>query len=656
VGEELQRYCFPRVRRVHLHAFSLYSLRPDAVVGFDRGALCLAGANGIGKSTFLSTLNYGLTGGVPHPNRPFLSTGKYLWESRAFASEFFEGRIAEADRDTASVTVDFLVGSSRYSVCRGLFDSADLRTFTVDGQPPSSDAPSDLDSEYRRRLAADIGLASFEQFVFMQHFIFTFDEARHLLFWDEQATAQTMYLCFGGNPEEAAKADYFNREMERASSRARNYQFQATNIKKRIDFLKESIGAAQTTVDLDTLEEEYRALRETREGALDRSTKLAARVLDAEVKVAQLSASLATIRATYNRLFERAFGRHSHPASHPLIAAAIDEAFCGVCQTRESSVRSVIQGKMDQRLCPLCNTPIQDGQHLDPTAMMELADADVRLANARAELEEASAQHERLQREAQDAQSAVAAAAEGIAKFEESNPDSIDALRGRELAASGPAEQSLKAMEEAHRQTLVERDKEYSQRDDHRDQLKKLQRELEIRYALAEESFLPLFRNLAKLFLGIDLDIKLVTGTGTGMKLTLSMRGDTRNAQYQLSESQRFFIDIALRMAFAQLISREGGAAQLFIDTPEGSLDIAYEDRAGEMFSEFVKSGHDIIMTANINTSALLTTLARRCGPENMTLSRMTGWTELSDVQAAASALFEGAFEGIEQALEQGAN
>jgi DNA repair exonuclease SbcCD ATPase subunit len=625
-------------------------------VEFERGALCLAGANGIGKSTFLSTLNYGLTGAVPHPQRPFLSTGKYLWEARAFASEYFEGRISETDRDTAAITIDFLLGTDRYTVSRGLFDSSDVRSFTINDQPQgASPETSDLDSEYRRCMTRDIGLASFEQFVFMQHFIFTFDEGRHLLFWDEQATAQTMYLCFGGSPEEAAKADHLNREMERAASRGRNFQFQATNVKKRIDILKQSFGTTQPDPDLDALDDRYKALRKDRDATIDASSKFDGRLLDAEVKVARLSASLSTVRATYNSLFDRAFGSHAHPSSHPIVSAAIDEAFCGICQTRDPAVGAAVQSKIGSGICPFCDTPIRDSKQVDPAAMAELALADAQLAKTRAELEDASAQHSRLLKEAQNAQNAVAMAAAAVAAFEDSNPKSINVLRGRELAADGAAQQSLAAMEEAYRQVLVEREREYSERDKHRDELKLLQRELEVRYAVAEETFLPLFRHLAKLFLGIDLDIKLKTGAGTGMKLALSMRGDTRDAQYQLSESQRFFIDIALRMALSQLISSEGGAAQLFIDTPEGSLDIAYEDRAGEMFSDFVKSGHDLVMTANINTSALLTTLARHCGPAYMTLSRMTGWTELSDVQASASAMFESAFEGIELALQQGA-
>lgn len=154
----------------------------------------------------------------------------------------------------------------------------------------------------------------------------------------------------------------------------------------------------------------------------------------------------------------------------------------------------------------------------------------------------------------------------------------------------------------------------------------------------------------------MDLDISLVTGgpsgEGVGAQLQIDIRGNARRKESQLSESQRFFIDIALRMALSQHISNADALATLFVDTPEGSLDIAYEQRAGQMFADFVVSGHDLLMTANINSSRLLKTLAQVCKADTMAIVRMTHWTELSDVQQASSDLFAEAFEEIEHALK----
>jgi hypothetical protein len=93
------------------------------------------------------------------------------------------------------------------------------------------------------------------------------------------------------------------------------------------------------------------------------------------------------------------------------------------------------------------------------------------------------------------------------------------------------------------------------------------------------------------------------------------------------------------------------GPSTLLIDTPEGSLDIAYEARAGQMFHSFAKAGNYIVMTVNLRSSELLVNLARLSGPSGMEIVRMTDWTELTEVQAAEEARLDGAYKAIEEAL-----
>ena len=88
--------------------------------------------------------------------------------------------------------------------------------------------------------------------------------------------------------------------------------------------------------------------------------------------------------------------------------------------------------------------------------------------------------------------------------------------------------------------------------------------------------------------------------------LVLEVKRTKRRADYQLSEGQDLFIDIALQMTFAKCDSTNGAGAPAYIDTPEGSLDLAYEAQARQMIARFANDGHRILMTANINTSELL--------------------------------------------------
>src|SRR3954468_12330464 len=86
---------------IQLDSFTLYSLRPNLQIEFGDGVFCLAGANGLGKSTFLTALAYGITGIVAPPGRKFESTEEYYEESDDSAKSYFDGRIGEDDRDEA---------------------------------------------------------------------------------------------------------------------------------------------------------------------------------------------------------------------------------------------------------------------------------------------------------------------------------------------------------------------------------------------------------------------------------------------------------------------------------------------------------------------------------------------------------------------------
>jgi DNA repair exonuclease SbcCD ATPase subunit len=307
-----------------------------------------------------------------------------------------------------------------------------------------------------------------------------------------------------------------------------------------------------------------------------------------------------------------------------------------------------VSKKLKAGVCPLCGSPISASPQGSSSAEAELTAIDGTLVSTNSQLEEASAAATRLRAEMSEARRKAGEAAEAVRLFENEH----ETVARKSLA--GPLEPTLAGLREAMGRFTAMRAAEYAERDRLRQELRELQQDLERRYASAEKTFLPRFKELASLFLGIDLDVQLQLVPPAGIKLVVELKGNARHDENQMSESQRFFVDIALRMALAQQMSLPDSPAMLFVDTPEGSLDIAYEDRAGEMFAKFVDSGHDMIMTTNINSSKLLTTLAHRCGSASMSLVPMTGWTELSDVQQGATELFNSAYAQITTALQQG--
>jgi DNA repair exonuclease SbcCD ATPase subunit len=652
---------FPQIRRVLLDKFSLYTQKRKIELAVTNGVLCLAGANGIGKSTFLSAVNFGLTGIVPLASREFMSALEYYKDGVRFSQAFFDGRIDEDDRDDAQITVEFDIGKSRFHVTRGLFEADGLRSLavTIDGKSVVDEPNASAEDKQRRyagQVAKAVGVKSFEQFVFLQHFVLTFDESRHLLFWDPRALEQALYLAFGADPEVAASAERLRREMEKAESRGRNIQFHATGVFNRIQTLEEALATSSggKTKGEEELREKYVELLKERDHLEKVAEKIEAKTADAEVVLADASAALVSLRKDYDMAFARLTGKRSIVDSHPLIRSTLEDEQCALCGATGDSVITSLKSSLERHKCPLCESKLQPAGSGQEELLSNLKKIDAALVKAKARLETCAATRSRLVKEKSQVQERLALAQEAVRAFEAKHERAIAHVREKEVSASGGVAQSLENLRSEHRALQAERQKAYALRDEKKKELKGLQRTLESSYASAEEEFVPLFRTLAELFLGIELDVRLEGKVATGLVLVLELRSTVRREQHQLSESQRFFVDIALRMAMAQFMSSADSPAALLIDTPEGSLDIAYESRAGEMFAKFVKDGHSIIMTANINSSQLLQKLAKECGSSSMTLTRMTTWTDLSEVQVQETKLFQKAYATIEKELHRG--
>ena len=639
----------PKLTKLRLEHLSLYSSQPTIEVSFPRGVFCLAGANGLGKSTFLAAVNYGLTGIVPS-DRKFNSVKEYYEESQGFAQEFFDGRVGERDRKRAAVSLSFLVGKTQFDLRRGIFmdtllGSLVVRDLTnsaviVDGSTMTS---ADRDGRYKELLSEAVGLNSFEQFVFLQHFVFTFDERRHLLFWDQKVLEQALHISFGVDPRNADKADSLRREAERADSLVRNYQWDATVLKKKLQQLESILDDDADPKDLDREMNQYKALLHSKDEAEEYARRSQQQRQDVDLQYAQAVALVADKTAAYEKAFSEHFATRTAIESHPILLRTLESGKCAICGSTGNDVAKVVSSKLAEHTCPLCASGITRNQK-NPGVLRKL---DSELSKAKAELSDVTSRRTRMQAEVEEADARLSHAVATLDRYEREHTSLVDVSADR----SGAALQRRIAGYREQIQSLLDKKKtQYEKREEKRKELGQLQKSLVAHYSEAEERFVPTFKELAYSFLGIELDMRLDT-KAAGVFLTLAVKNAPRRQVYQLSESQRFFVDIALRMALLQFTSPKERNACLLIDTPEGSLDIAYESRAGDMFARFIRDGFNIVMTANINTSQLLLNLAAKCGPSRMHLCRMTSWTELSEVQKAEEHLFDRAYKQIVGAL-----
>ena len=648
----------PQLEKVKLRHFSLFTANPDAEFASNIGVVCLVGANGIGKSTLLSAINFALTGTVSDPNRSFGSMEEYYKYTRNYSSNYFRGRIAVSDEEEAEITLSFRIDLYDYEIRRGLFEPDELRGLSIRNRETeevlvdTAEIPrGERHRIYVSNLVEHIGVSSFEEFVFLQHFVFTFDEQRRTLFWNSRIMDSVLYRAFGLEPDMAKQADRQRREIEAEDSRVRNYQWETTRMRKRINEIQAHTQAAtgaqkkyeKLVVDHETLSKEFDEQSQVLKNLEDT-------IKDAYLRLAEHSVHETSLRDEYARFFDKRFDLRPSLPRHPIVTQSIADRSCGLCGSETDVAIRVIETKTTGETCPICDSILLQKQPVNGEAH-RLHEVDREIVKTKKKISEDHQTLERLRTEEAVTRKQWETTKNDLDAFDAQNSALLNSLRTQLGQSRGKADLSIYRDQLA----ILEKDKNdaYDRREGLKRQRATLQKNLEIQYLQVEKSFVPRFSDLAQRFLGMPLAVQMDATTGHDLKLVVTVRGTTRRQQQELSESQRFFLDIALRMALTQHMSDPSSKGGMYIDTPEGSLDIAYEKRAGEMLAMFARAEHQIIMTANLNSSQLLLALAHQCGSDGMRLCRMTDWAELSEVQKEEEPLFDDAYDRIKVAMQQ---
>lgn len=358
----------------------------------------------------------------------------------------------------------------------------------------------------------------------------------------------------------------------------------------------------------------------------------------ATLVISELSLESVVLRNEYKRLFNATLRTETPIEDNPDVIYLLNDM----------RLRLRLDQPVDDLITKLIETIKNADEPAETSAEVfeKLKDIDSRLLEISGNLHDAQSRESRLVGEVESIDKSLLDVRSKIAAIENENAELISKLfvpkdgKGTESILSHYREQIVRFTEQ--------KEEAYRRRDKAREELAPLEEELSVGYVEAEREFIPLFNQYAKSFLGLELSINLSTSSKGITSLSIDIDDSHRSEAFQLSESQRYFVDIALRMALVDLIA---DSATLYIDTPEGSLDIAYESKAGEMFAQYASGGRRLVMTANINTSQLLLELAKICKSERMNIERMTDWTVMSNVQQDENERIEEAFSNIALAL-----
>lgn len=640
---------FPKIHKITISNFSLYKQKDKIELDLNDGVFCLAGANGLGKSTFIAIVSYALMGIVVDPKKNFDSINQiteFYKKNEKFAEIYFEGRIDESKRDLAWVGIEFTIGDFRYKLKRNFFETMNLLEFsrvnTISNEETiiESSTSSELLEMYKKYLTQDIGVVTFEQYAFLQSFVLTFDESKKLIFWDTQVMNRILHLFFGIEPEYANRADDLRKKISKHESNMRNIQWNITQNEREIveitnpSLLDISIEDAETLIK--TIKENEKLMEEVQNNI----EKQEMTISECDLNIKNFAIKIVNLNAKYEEVFQSLENSEILIEKDSSIVAILRKISNKILNNEDTTSDF---DELKMRIIEVSKTLCE---HYQQEKAIELKNIDNEIMTSKKEQEEYIAKKNRIEKEICENKKIL----EDLKiKLNDLKYNNAKIIKQYDLYISANSNERVNSIKNVIENDKIRKIEECKLRDKYKEELSALEKDMRTQYHKTEIEFIPIFKKYATNFLGLDIDIELKNTASTGLYLSLKVNNTERKDKYQLSESQQYFIDIALRFALIEISGAK--YATIFIDTPEGSLDIAYESRAGKMFGDFVTQGFDIIMTANINSSQLLLQLAKKCSQEKMKIERMTEWTILSTVQQEEQDVIEKAFSDIEGAL-----
>lgn len=638
----------PKINRITIENFSLYKQKSRVDVEVPNGVLCLAGANGLGKSTFISIVSYAMTGAVVQPDISFKSLNSipaFAQKTVGFASRYFDGRVEQRDRELSQVTVDFNLGNYAYHLTRNFFDSSELIEFSrvnINNQE-TVDKNKSLLNQYQDFFVQDSELNNFEQYLFLQTYVMTFDESKKLLFWDEDVMNRLMYLFFSIKPEDAEKADQLRKNINRYGSNVRNIQWNISQMEKRLSKLKNNGTITEEEKnEIERVCEEEEILSNYIEEERKHKQEISSNISQVQLQLDDNALSLNALKEQYDDAFGHLYNSSISVESDGRILSSLKKIIVALTEDENSDLTDLIS----ELRVEIVEAVKRTKAHNEKAILEQLKTLDSQMIALKSRGKELKDKFDRL---SLDLTACLYKMDEMDKKLDLFKQQYNVLLQKKDsIKQSEQTLAEIKALELNIEHRKKEKAEAEQKRDECQTELNPLEDEVKRSFTAVAEQFIPSFRNYAKSFIGLDIDIELKDNNNMA-SLVIRVNGSDRHSRFQLSESQQYFLDIALR--FSLLEYTQSKNAFMLIDTPEGSLDIAYESRAGKMFADFVAKGYSVIMTANINTSQLLLKLAEMCGKDKMKVERMTEWTILTQVQQEEQEVIEQAYNQIESRL-----
>lgn len=581
----------------------------------------IAGGNGLGKTTIMQAIIYCIAGEMDITIEQE--------KSKRWDLNYFYGKLN--DHAIASIETGFSIGKHKVIIQRG-FKSKLISKLLIDGEESSN--LRELDSSYKNFIEQDCGYKSFDDFRFIVHKLCYLPETRPDLVWNLDTQIRILMTIFSDIIDESRFREQRD-DLKQLDSTRRHINVAINHTKAEIkkrsieekDDEKEDVTEEVETLRMDDteIEEATKQLSEIYKERLrvNKELKIAANELSiVSSDVEKLEEELSKARESFLLSKLSGFEKHeTRMAIHKLLFLKL----CPACGNKASELSQSAEILVQKSCCPLCGAD----EHLD---------TEINLPQLDAELKEKIV----FQLEYEKRVLKLEEMLNYINKQENILQVKVDKIRLRKPVVSSLYSTPQKE-KDVLKLDLKNLERQYAEIDN---RFIKLQDWLDKEYnafyktaTLRLERLRQIYKKYATSFLGVTCDLEETESGDKFLNLNLfvpSFNDHIRTRPDMCSEAQRFFLDIAFRLALIDLAAQLSKSSASFIcETPENSLDISYIENVSTMFRTFAEKRHTILITTNIQPGGLARPILRgkSIREKKKSILNLLEYGHLSDVQ-----------------------
>ena len=612
----------PELQSINIKNYTLYPNGLDYSYDFVKGVNLILGGNGMGKTTFVNIIKFGLTGlykKAKDLTRTYLDRAivkRLLYPSNYFSARGDESILVEGE---AIVTLHFAIKEAIFVVCRSL-ETGCLLSVTINGvdlggqiideeryeRLDDHDKKQYLLYSYERSIEKSSNL-TFDDLIFFVNEILFFGENHNTVLWNNGIDGRTdvqneLFNKYFNEP----KLDLERQEMQRQAKYFDSLSRHRSEDMRVLNKLVAKINAASAnntetpspTIDIVAVKSQIESMGEdiiairSKQAALENEIS----ILQGEINRSSMQASrLDEDKKRIEREMNASLWETLHPQYDVFVKNIQMNHLCPMCSHEAEQLLEKVNEATTH--CFMC------GNDIHQSANSELI----------SQYKAITLEHKNIYQSIANKQRKIHALEDGLIQLDKDFREKDlqkrtlqQQLRELEYKRSSSTESDkLQALDDERNRLEAEKNENQKKSAECAAKAQDLTNRIEEEILSNVSRFSALFSSYAEHFLGVPCSLEYAKYEGDDFKRFYPViDGKIRRQEESLSESQRFFVDHSFRMSILSFFYQS--PSFYIVETPDSSLDLSYEKNAAGVFLQFLKKPNIIIVTSNLNNSSFV--------------------------------------------------